>query len=211
MVFDFEKTRTEATARRNTLLGRLKDIPKEKARLDDEAQQIQVEMIALDQILEGLSYMEAGGPPPDLEELGFRGQIEKVLQQNAPNYLLPTQIREKLAAAGVTGSTPRNLLISIHTILTRLDKDKLIEPTEQNGRTAYRWKSAVNRYAEIARPKDALAGLATPTQPPNEGRGLMAGRTRPRRGLEGLAMTEEESKKVSAHFWGQAFDSKPKK
>jgi hypothetical protein len=205
MVFDFEKTRTEATARRNTLMGRLKDIPKEKARLEEEAQQIQVEMIALDQILEGLSYMEAGGPPPDLEELGFRGQIEKVLQTHAPNYLLPTEIREKLAAAGVTGSTPRNLLISIHTILTRLDKDKLIESTEQNGRTAYRWKSAVNRYAAIARPNDPLVGLGTPSAPPNEGRGLMAGRTRARRGLDGLAMTDEEKKKMTEDAFGQAW------
>lgn len=186
-------------------MGRLKDIPKEKARLEEEAQQIQVEMIALDQILEGLSYMEAGGPPPDLEELGFRGQIEKVLQTHAPNYLLPTEIREKLAAAGVTGSTPRNLLISIHTILTRLDKDKLIESTEQNGRTAYRWKSAVNRYAAIARPNDPLVGLGTPSAPPNEGRGLMAGRTRARRGLDGLAMTDEERKKMTEDAFGQAW------
>ncbi|HLK08911.1 MAG TPA: hypothetical protein VKV30_13235 [Candidatus Angelobacter sp.] len=179
MVFDFEKTRIEATARRNVLISRIQEIPKEKARLDEELQQIQVEMIALDQILEGLSYMETGGPPPDFEELGFRGQIEKILQLHVPKYLLPTEIREKLGAAGITGSTPRNLLISIHTILSRLDKDKLIETTEQNGRTAYKWKGPIDPYLQIAyslKPNPALVGLASSAAPPNEGRGLTAQR-----------------------------------
>jgi hypothetical protein len=210
MVFDFDKTRTEAIARKNILLARIRDIPKEKARLDEEAQQIQVEMIALDQILEGLSYMEAGGPPPDLEELGFRAQIEKILQQNSLKYLLPTEIREKLVLAGVTGSSQRNLLISIHTILNRLDKDKLIEAKEQQGRTAYRWKGPITYLPDIAGPNEALVGLGTPNQPPNEGRGLTAGRTRRRNGLAGLSLTEAEQKKMREDFWGQAF-KEPKK
>src|SRR5260370_37303510 len=100
-------------ARKNVLAARLQEIPKEKARLDDEAKQIQVEMVALDQILEGVSYMQAGELPDDFEDLGFREQIERVLAAHAPKYMLPTQIRESLEAAGTTGSTPRNLLISV--------------------------------------------------------------------------------------------------
>ncbi len=68
--------------------------------------------------------------------------IRRMLQQTTI-HLLPTQIRDSLIAAGVTGSSPKNLLIGVHNVLSRLEP--FLETSEINGRTAYRWKQDKNR------------------------------------------------------------------
>ncbi len=63
--------------------------------------------------------------------------IKRVLQQTTIP-LLPTQIRDSLKAVGISGSSDKNLLISVHTVLSRLKAD--LVASEQDGKTAYKWK-----------------------------------------------------------------------
>jgi hypothetical protein len=90
----------------------------------------------IDLILEGLDFNESDAPLEG-EPSGMADQIRRLLQQT-PVHLLPTQIRDVLTAAGITGSSPKNLLIGVHNVLSRLEL--FLETTEINGRTAYRWK-----------------------------------------------------------------------
>src|SRR5262249_45229340 len=52
--------------------------------------------------------------------------------------LFPTQIRDELVAKGTKGSSPKNLLISIHNVLSR--NEKSLDVKEVDGRYAYKWK-----------------------------------------------------------------------
>ena len=67
--------------------------------------------------------------------------IRHILQQTQA-HLLPTQIRDALTAVGITGSSPKNLLIGVHNVLSRFGC--FLETTEINNRPAYRWKRGAN-------------------------------------------------------------------
>jgi hypothetical protein len=102
--------------------------------LDQESKDIMREVAGIDQILKGLDVMESNTV---LEPPGMTEHIRRVLQQTTIP-LFPTQIRDSLKAVGIQGSSDKNLLISVHTVLSRLKAD-LVE-SEQDGKTAYKWK-----------------------------------------------------------------------
>ena len=145
MTFDHEQMRNEIGAKRQILLGRQKEIEREKVALEQEALNIQQQLVGLDYMLEGLQFMVTGGPPPDLEQLGFTDKVALIFEKaNTP--LFPTQVRDELLQIGVKGSSTKNLLISVHNAINRLLQDSLQEiPME--GRSAYKWKEGAPSVA----------------------------------------------------------------
>jgi len=133
---DYIKTREDALRRRQELTERLTRIFEERVVLQSELERNQRELSTIDLILEGLDFNESDAPLEG-EPSGMADQIRRLLQQT-PVHLLPTQIREALIAVGVTGSSPKNLLIGVHNVLSRLDP--FLETILINGRPAYIWK-----------------------------------------------------------------------
>lgn len=64
-----------------------------------------------------------------------------ILQSSFPTALLPVEIRDELMKHGYKGSTPKNLLINVHTTLTRLKDD--LEEIQKGGKTAFRSKTPI--------------------------------------------------------------------
>jgi hypothetical protein len=154
-MMDYDRIRTEAGARKQTLLARQKDIPKEKQKLDEEMEQIKRELIGIDQILDGVAFMDSS-IPTDFEPEGFTDNVRKILSETTLP-LVPTQIRDALEAKGIMGSSSKNLLINVHKVLERIDSE-LDKTQTAEGKTAYKRKIAwtVPRLA-------ALAGLSGDT------------------------------------------------
>jgi hypothetical protein len=140
---DYQKTREDALRRRLELTERLTKISEDRVILQTEMEKKQRELAAIDQILEGLDFY-ASDVPLEGEPSGMADHIRRLLQQT-PVHLLPTQIRDALTAVGIMGSSPKNLLIGVHNVLSRLEF--FVETTEINGRPAYRWKREVDRAA----------------------------------------------------------------
>src|SRR5580704_6524984 len=134
-MMDYSKTRTEAEAKRQTLLSRQKEIPREKKKLDEEMEQIKRELIGLEQILDGLTFMDST-ITPDFEPEGFTDTVRKILSETTVP-LVPTQLRDALEAKGVTGSTSKNLLINVHKVLERIESE-LEKTTTPEGKTSYK-------------------------------------------------------------------------
>jgi len=107
-MMDYGKTRTEAEAKKQVLLASQMEIPQEKKRLDEEMERIKRELIGIEQILDGLGFMDSD-MPLDFEPSGFTDSIRKILS-DTPTPLVPTQIRDALEAKGITGSTSKKPL-----------------------------------------------------------------------------------------------------
>src|SRR5580698_2443249 len=134
---DYTKAKEDAERRKDQLLARQQQIPAEKEKLDEELEQNKRELIGLDQILDGLDFM-SGDVPPDFEPTGFTDKIRQILGETGVP-LIPTQIRDSLQARGVTGSSPKNLLINVHKVLERIP-DELEISTTPEGKTSYKRK-----------------------------------------------------------------------
>lgn len=133
-MLDYGKIRNQAEARRQILLARQKDIPKEKQKLDEEMEQNKRELIGIEQILDGVAFMDSN-IPPDFEPEGFTDNVRKILSETGIP-LVPTQIRDALEAKGIQGSSSKNLLINVHKVLERIDSE-LTKSTTAEGKTAY--------------------------------------------------------------------------
>ena len=133
-----EQIRDDAQRRKQELHLRLAQIPEEKKKLDDEIQAMKRELIGLDQVLEGLEVMTSG-PVPTPEPAGFTDKIRKLLSETSVP-LVPTQIRDELEKSGVTGASPKNLLISVHTVLERIDDELEKVARASDGKIAYKRK-----------------------------------------------------------------------
>jgi len=127
----------DAERRKKDLHLRLAQIPEEKQKLDDEVQSIKRELIGLDQVLDGLEVMTSG-PVPTPDPAGFTDKIRKLLSDTSVP-LVPTQIRDALEQAGVTATSSKNLLISVHTVLDRIDAE-LEKIQREDGKIAYKRK-----------------------------------------------------------------------
>ena len=155
---DYIKTREDALRRRQELTERLTRIFEERVVLQSELERNQRELATIDMILEGLDFNESDAPLEG-EASGVSDHVRRLLQQT-PVPLLPTQIREALTAIGITGSSRKNLLISVHNVLSRLDR--YLETTEINNRPAYRWKQDADRATKrgISRSDKSQASLS---------------------------------------------------
>jgi hypothetical protein len=155
-MLDYEKTRAAASRRRDELLVRQQQIAPAKQELNEESEQNKRELIGLDQIIEGLDFVN-NDTPPDSEPIGFTDSIRKILIETTVP-LVPTQIRDALQARGISGSSPKNLLINVHKVLERIEPE-LDQSTTSDGKNAYRHKSAPRPPEKSAAVVDLMAAL----------------------------------------------------
>jgi hypothetical protein len=76
-------------------------------------------------------------PPPGYVPMGLTDEIRKILEITTI-YLEPVQIRDSLIQRGVQHTSPKNLLINVHTVLDRIEKE--LDKFEKDSKTAYRMK-----------------------------------------------------------------------
>jgi hypothetical protein len=136
VMLDYANTRKAAVDSRRKLSERLSQSLDELAGLQAKIEQVRRELATVDQILEAIDFLDAA-PPLEGEPSGMADHIRRTLQQTT-THLLPTQLRDLLLAAGVTSRSPKNLLIGVHNVLSRLEPR--LETKQINGRMAYRWR-----------------------------------------------------------------------
>jgi hypothetical protein len=111
-------------------------------------------ILALHSDEDAMPYVE------QLDELtrpeGFTDAIRKVLKASE-DALTPSEVKEKLPQVGFDLDGYNNPLASIHTILKRLARTDLVDQTEKDGKTAYKWM----KMPRIARPWE-VAGASLP-------------------------------------------------
>jgi hypothetical protein len=134
---DYQKTRDEVEQRKAQITERRKQIPIQKAMLDAEDEQLKRELIGLDQILDGLAFMDSK-VSLDFEPVGFTDSIRKILSETQMP-LTPPQIRYALEQKGITGSSSKNLLINVHKVIERIESE-LIPTLNSEGKPAYKRK-----------------------------------------------------------------------
>jgi len=121
------------------------ELNEEKRRLLEQKQAIDNRVAAIDQIIEG--YIFLGNPaaklalPRHVSQLGLQDAVRAVFQLAKGIPLQPTQVRTELMYAGICGSSPKNLLISVHTVINRI-RDELEGVPQPGGKMAYRWKDS---------------------------------------------------------------------
>lgn len=136
-------------------------------------------LIRLIQSLKELSANDAYEltPPPGYVPKGLTEEIRAILTLTTVP-LEPTQIRDSLISRGFEYSSPKNLLINVHTVLGRIE-DELDVNEELGGRKRYKMKSRslhsllTEPIAPIARPSSAYRPVMDiltkgPTPPPKK-------------------------------------------
>jgi hypothetical protein len=104
-------------------------------------------------------------PPPGYVPMGLTDEIRKILEITKV-YLEPVQIRDSLVQRGVQHSSPRNLLINVHTVLDRIEKE--LDKFEKDGKTTYRMKDVYRSGMRgmDSYPAVSLGDIPTPPKRP---------------------------------------------
>jgi hypothetical protein len=89
-------------------------------------------------------------PPPGYIPEGLTPEIRKILKTSAA-HMTPVQIRDALVARNFPHSGSKNLLISVHTVLGRIEDE--LDVLQRDGKSAYKMKYTFGE----------LAGLMSPT------------------------------------------------
>lgn len=155
---NYAQSQKDALDEREQLLKRRQQIAEEKERLDRENGEIERQLVGLDYVLDGLEFLSSNRPA-ELEAPGFTDQVRKVLQQTL-QPLTATEIRDCLISTGVKHTSPKNLLISVHTVLGRIKSD--LSEYERAGKAAYKWKprSRIARSQRLRFPREQNDGGA---------------------------------------------------
>ena len=94
-------------------------------------------------------------PPPGYVPKGLTEEIRAILKLTTV-HLDPVQIRDSLIRRGFTSMTPRNLLISVHTVLSRLYDARELDVAEREGKPSYKKRRTIgDMIAEGATSDDA--------------------------------------------------------
>jgi hypothetical protein len=133
---NYAQTQQETVQMKERFLKRREEIALEKERLDRENGEIERQLIGLERVLEGLEFLSSD-VPPEIEEPGFTEQIRRTLQRTRVP-LTALEIRDTLLEEGIQYSSPKTLLISVHTVLGRLMSD--LQESKKDGKPAYTWK-----------------------------------------------------------------------
>lgn len=153
-MMDHNKTRAEVERRKADLLERQEQIPQEIRKLNEEMEFNKRQLIGIEQILDGLTFMDSD-TPYIAESFGLTDSVRQILSETTVP-LVPTQIRDALEAKGLMGSSSKNLLINVHKVVERIE-DELIKST-RDGKTAYKRREAWSPYAPIFTSLSSLAG-----------------------------------------------------
>ena len=145
---------------------RIMELETEKKRLFEEKLLIEHKIKVIDQTIQGFQFL--GNPrammplPSNLTELGLQDAVRTVFKHAYPLAQTALDVRQTLMGAGLITGSPKNLLISIHTVIGRIRKE-LEDVPQENGKTAYRWRETVRTWtaAEI----ESFAKLASEEQP----------------------------------------------
>jgi hypothetical protein len=136
---DYKNIKQVAEKRRDTLEERRGAIDKQLLELHAEKQKIQRELAGLDEMLESIEFVINPDIPPDLESVGLTDQVRAIYQgSTAP--LTPVEVRDLLLQSGVSASSAKNLLISVHTVISRELERETMKPVDRNGKPAYEWQ-----------------------------------------------------------------------
>ena len=156
---NYAQSQKDALEQREQLIKRRQQIAEEKERLDRENGEIERQLVGLDYMLEGLQFLSTDRPA-ELEQPGFTDQVRRVLQQTI-EPMTAIEVRDCLLATGIKYSSPRNLLISVHTVLGRIKPD--LREFEKAGKPAYKWKHriAISRRRRLRFPRGANGQGAT--------------------------------------------------
>lgn len=125
----------------------MQDAQEELARLEQRRAKL-LQLIEDLKALSGDEFLELT-PPPGYEPEGPTAEIRKILSLSTV-HLTATQIRDSLMQRGFEKSNPKTLLIAVHTVLGRIDKE--LDVIERDGKPAYKAKPLSNAltFYEIA-------------------------------------------------------------
>lgn len=157
-MLDYEEARLQALARMKQLKSRETVIRSEQEKLDEELESVTREINGLNLILSGLEEV-SDNRSPEVDVPGITDHIRKILQWSTV-HLLPTQIRDSCESVGIKGSSSKNLLITVHNVLDRLQPN--LEMMEIQGKKAYRWKRSPTLGLCGLVPPSGFLGTATP-------------------------------------------------
>jgi hypothetical protein len=140
----------------------------------EELFRLEERRVALMRLIESLSAVSEDErfeltPPPGYVPQGLTEEIRTILGLTTV-HLTPTQIRDSLIERGFKASSPRNLLINVHTVLSRLwDARELDSVEREPGKPAYKKKGQANSLAQLANidpnllPEQVRASVYGPT------------------------------------------------
>jgi hypothetical protein len=102
-------------------------------------------------------------PPPGYVPQGLTEEIRTILTLSVA-HLDAMQIRDALILRGFKHTSPRNLLINVHTVLGRIKNE--LDVVHRGGKPLFLRKPALDRtLAEMAELLNKNAGLPTPSSP----------------------------------------------
>ena len=133
---DYSGIREIAQAREQEIRRRLFEVENERARLASEADKLANELYKVIRFLESPAHRSERGR----RGLGLTEHVRTLLSQSR-KALTPTEIRDSCVNAGLRASTRRNLLITVHNTLRRMELHREIKKTKWDGKDAYigRW------------------------------------------------------------------------
>jgi hypothetical protein len=117
----------------------MQDAQEELARIEER----RTKLLQLVEDLKALSGEESAElvPPPGYEPEGLTAEIRKILGLSTV-HLTAVQIRDSLVQRGFSKANPKNLLIAVHTVLGRIEKE--LDVAEREGKPVYKAKRSVN-------------------------------------------------------------------
>ena len=128
------------TAMDETYMNALQAAQAELARLEKRRS-------VLLRIIEGLSELSEEeraelAPPEGYIPQGLTDEIRTILSLTTV-HLVPTQIRDSLIVRGFRASSPKNLLVNVHTVLSRLHDARELDVIEKDGKPAYKMRTDI--------------------------------------------------------------------
>lgn len=129
-----------------------------------ELEQLEQRRAALLRVIESLRAASGDeqleiAPPPGYVPKGLTEEIRTVLKLTTI-HLDPVQIRDSLIRRGFTSMTPRNLLISVHTVISRLWDARELDAVQRDGKPAYKRRLTLSDLAGIQSEIHAPATLS---------------------------------------------------
>lgn len=133
-----------------------------------ELEQLEQRRAALLRVIESLKAASGDeqleiAPPPGYVPKGLTEEIRTVLKLTTV-HLDPVQIRDSLIRRGFRSMTPRNLLISVHTVISRLWDARELDVIQRDGKPAYKRRLTLRDLAGI--PSEIHSVTTPPDGPP---------------------------------------------